>query len=326
MALSETLTDEALKGLRIAFDPKRLARRIAEARGEEPGRIASIEMVRHRPGRRCVLRCEHRDSRGSVRVLYAKLYRNQRGAATAEIHRALERIRESSPEFPPVPRLYAYLDRERLLLTEEIAGVSLAGRGIPADSYRRAGRALAHLHRARFPLAREHSSAAEAGVLRLAAGRLARARPHLSARVAAVVERLERAILSAAPERAILHRDFHPAQVIVGETVAFLDLDEVSWGDPALDVGNFLAHLALPRRPAGPRAGPGAPAALESCSAEWDAFLGGYRGAEGPARSDRIPAARAATCARLAGIEAVQDAGSPLVERLLESAERTVLG
>jgi aminoglycoside phosphotransferase (APT) family kinase protein len=41
-----------------------------------------------------------------------------------------------------------------------------------------------------------------------------------------------------------IHRDFHPGQVLIdGERLYLLDLDLYAAGDPALDVGNFLAHV-----------------------------------------------------------------------------------
>ena len=41
-----------------------------------------------------------------------------------------------------------------------------------------------------------------------------------------------------------IHRDFHPDQVLVdGRTLTLLDFDLFAAGDPALDVGNFSAHL-----------------------------------------------------------------------------------
>src|SRR5262249_9497150 len=43
-----------------------------------------------------------------------------------------------------------------------------------------------------------------------------------------------------------LHGDFYEKQVLVRpDGLAFVDLDDSSAGDPALDLGNFLAHLEL---------------------------------------------------------------------------------
>ena len=42
----------------------------------------------------------------------------------------------------------------------------------------------------------------------------------------------------------MVHRDFYHDQVIAdGDVCRLVDLDLVAVGDPALDIGNFLAHL-----------------------------------------------------------------------------------
>jgi aminoglycoside phosphotransferase (APT) family kinase protein len=47
------------------------------------------------------------------------------------------------------------------------------------------------------------------------------------------------------PYTASIHRDFYSDQVLVdGERVYLLDLDLICQGDPALDIGNFSAHIS----------------------------------------------------------------------------------
>lgn len=41
-----------------------------------------------------------------------------------------------------------------------------------------------------------------------------------------------------------IHRDFYGDQIVVaGDRLYILDLDQFCEGDPALDIGNFLAHM-----------------------------------------------------------------------------------
>ena len=45
--------------------------------------------------------------------------------------------------------------------------------------------------------------------------------------------------------RGLIHRDFYPKQILVApyeERVSIVDIDTLSWGARALDIGNFLAH------------------------------------------------------------------------------------
>src|SRR5699024_1543681 len=81
---------------------------------------------------------------------------------------------------------------------------------------------------------------------------LARAHQALGPRV---LEALGRAVARAAttiamagpvPRRSLLHRDLDDKQLLVdGDGVGMLDVDTLGLGDPALDVGNLLAHLDL---------------------------------------------------------------------------------
>ena len=48
------------------------------------------------------------------------------------------------------------------------------------------------------------------------------------------------------PVKAPVHRDFYDKQIMVSHhKVTFLDFDSLALGDPAIDVGNFIAHLKL---------------------------------------------------------------------------------
>ncbi len=69
--------------------------------------------------------------------------------------------------------------------------------------------------------------------------------PGLERRVAGLVDRIESRLgtLRAEP-LCLIHGDFKPSQLLVaGERPALVDLDRACLGDPALDLGNFLAVL-----------------------------------------------------------------------------------
>lgn len=136
-----------------------------------------------------------------------------------------------------------------------------------------------------------HSAADEVAVLDIWAG-AARRFGTLPEPLVATFEdlcRQAKAELIALGERpAVLsHRDFHDGQILVDATVGearigFIDLDTVAWGDPALDVGNFLAHvdLAVQERRIDPVTAQGfvegflAGRALKACE---DQAIGAYR-------------------------------------------------
>ena len=76
--------------------------------------------------------------------------------------------------------------------------------------------------------------------------RVSETKPALSQRIDRLLEACDRLGAAApAPRTCGIHRDFYPAQVLVeGNRLFLLDFDLYCQGDPALDVGNFLGHLA----------------------------------------------------------------------------------
>lgn len=106
------------------------------------------------------------------------------------------------------------------------------------------GAALAELHRQQPEKLVRITRAAERRALRAVADGIGAICPHLKNRVRSIAARLN-AFLANEPERArAIHGDFYANQVIVrGDRAVVLDLDEAAYGDPAADLGNFIAHL-----------------------------------------------------------------------------------
>jgi aminoglycoside phosphotransferase (APT) family kinase protein len=74
---------------------------------------------------------------------------------------------------------------------------------------------------------------------------LRRAAPLLAEQVDALVAKIEPLVLDlgvASPT--LIHGDFKPSQLLIdGNRVAIVDFDRACLGDPALDVGNFMAQF-----------------------------------------------------------------------------------
>jgi hypothetical protein len=137
-----------------------------------------------------------------------------------------------------------------LTFQERVDGVrlgSLAKEGAFVRHVRRTAKYIARLHRLELPLATRRKPQEEAGVLQRWSTVLASIRPDLAPRL----ERL-RADLAAELERRVelksaVHGDFHHTNVLVaGDRVTIIDLDEMAFGDPLLDVGRFMASMRIP--------------------------------------------------------------------------------
>lgn len=233
--------DEDLPGLVRAASSRTMRRVLGEAlSGELGGRPERCRplLVRYKPARKALLRYEL----GGARVggVYGKLQTNDRGVAVYEAGRALlgAGVRTAAP--------VAYLSDLRMLVHEEAPGTRLADlRATPAFGawMGEAAEALARLHAAEPPSLSPYAHEDEARAVTAAAGAVGAVLPGLAAGAARLAGTVARELTGVSGRPTTIHGDFYDDQVLVSQAgVVILDLEEVRWGDPALDVGNFLAH------------------------------------------------------------------------------------
>ena len=206
----------------------------------EPVAVRAAEIIRHKPGRRAVLRFELELGAGRLRqTLYGKTYASDRGP------RVFANLQALSAHGLPLPEPVAFLPRLRLLLQRELEGSPARAAVLAGDvaGATQIAEVVHALHRVPARLAREHGLDDELRVLRARVDGLAEQR----GRAQRCLSRLERA--ADAPwewRTAPVHRDLYHDQVLLGpDGPALLDLDDAALSEPALDVANFLAHLRL---------------------------------------------------------------------------------
>jgi len=187
-----------------------------------------VRLLRHLPGRRATTMVR---SEAGPAVL--KLFATSRARGG---HRRLAAFGETAAA-DLVPRALGHR-KGHLALVEFVPGtplVDLVG-DEPVRSCAVAGLALRRLHASGADLGRTWGPDDEIDQLRRTAGPVTR-------------HGVEQAARWARPgARAVVpsHRDCHPAQVIrTASGVRFIDLDDCAMAPPALDVGNFVAHLQM---------------------------------------------------------------------------------
>jgi hypothetical protein len=265
------------------------------------------EIMAYRLGKRCVLKIS---AGGNAAVV--KIVRPSRLSALAARLAAVA----ATPEVP-VPAV--------LHVDEKAGALALAwvpGRGIEnlrggdaANAHAAAGRLLRAFHAPVADAAPGWTASRELEQLADWAGRTGDLLPAATTRLAALVTRLQAAVPGEAPP-VRLHRDFYDKQVLVdGVRATLLDLDTMTSGDPALDVGNHLAHVILRSRQE-----PGRSPAADVLAGE---FLGGY-GADAELQS-RALWWQAAALARLVVIYTLRPRWRDIIPLILEDAE-TCLG
>ena len=251
--------DAALPSVAPALDPATVREEfkhgLPRLSGED-GRVSvrEIQVVRHKPGKRCVIEYDVRVKPAAGAKTKAMLMGKIRARRFGnEGYRLLDAFWNAgfqidSADGVSVPEPIGVITRFQMWLQRKVPGQvtteALAGPEGVALARRIAG-AIHKLHRAGVPTERAHTMADELRILHQCLPVAAQARPGLAGRIGRILAACERLGASVpAPKACGIHRDFYPAQVIVdGARLHLIDFDLYCQGDPALDVGNFIGHL-----------------------------------------------------------------------------------
>ncbi|HEU0038199.1 MAG TPA: phosphotransferase [Verrucomicrobiae bacterium] len=194
--------------------------------------------LRYRPERRYVAELHAPDGTQALLKTYTrKAYSRGKGNAQAFASRGLLRI----------ARLLGWSDHHRLLAFEWLPGKLLmdlcTAPEVDWDAVTGAGAALATLHAQDSADLSCWTREAEAKDLRSLAAELGFICPPLARRADGLARRLAEELSGAPAMGCALHGDFSANQVLVSdEDVAIIDLDWACHGDPADDLGNFIAQ------------------------------------------------------------------------------------
>jgi len=245
------------------------------------GEPAEISVLKDKPGRR-------RTSlvRGPTGTVVVKAYASNRALAVARRIAALA----SGPPEPEIPRVLVLNERRRTLVLSHVPGAPLTDALAGGDlrTVKRAGEAIGGWHSywwGRVPAGLSpHPAERELSILR-------RKAEETESSVGSLVLRQLAAPQPPWPCPTVVHRDLYDTQVVVGERVGLIDLDDAACGPPELDVGNLLAHLTL----LGLRLG-------RPLSAEREGFLRGYLGTGPDLERGRLDRCETLSLLRLACI------------------------
>lgn len=256
--------DAALPHLAKALDAAAAAERLRPYWGAAE---LSARILKHVPGKRCVIAYERADGARLV----AKMYRKDRAPRHAAILQQLSAVLRAGTRTPELVDCWADWG---LVVETWVPGAAAPGWSALAGSpelLQRLAVALADLHAA--PVGDAPAADLEAHVRRTChPGVEALAAEHQE--LGAAARQLRRELLErdrmAPAETATCHGDFGPAQIFVaGGTVSLVDLDGLCRSNPALDVANFRVGLETHAGLAGREAGAGFLAAYrQQCGRE----------------------------------------------------------
>lgn len=239
---------ERTRFLDAALHPTEGPAAIAKGLGSAIGCVGPGVLVRHKNGRRALVRYPPVGCDGAV---LGKLRPKGPDREAYRVHRALfERgFRPDCDRSFFVPQPLGMVPSLGMWLQAECPGVPartlLFGREGPMLAGRIA-EALWALHSCSVEPTRGHGLGHEVDALVTRLERVARSRPELATRLH-VLTRCYQVLATefrSCPRPIGIHRDFYFDQVLVdGDRIVLLDFDLFALGDPALDVGNFIAHL-----------------------------------------------------------------------------------
>ena len=253
------VSDKALPTLALALDPnvvkQEFKRGLPRLAGEDGQVIPkSIRVLRHKPGKRCVIAYDVRIERpGQPRGKAIVLGKVRSRRFGNEPYRLLDAIwnagfKESCADGVAVPEPIGVIPKFQMWLQRWVRGTASGTLFAGPDGValaRRIAEAIHKLHRAGVPTDRTHTMADELRILHECVPRVATLRPDLGPRLGRILKACDRLGASVpAPKPCGIHRDFYPAQVLVdGARLWLVDFDLYCQGDPGLDVGNFIGHL-----------------------------------------------------------------------------------
>lgn len=208
----------------------------------------TARVLAYRAGRRATILYQSTNTQTQCGWV-AKVFRDDRAKALARIHSAVNdqlrwftggSVRTTSP--------VGVVDPLKMMLFDRVRGGGVNGRdGLSLEHAHRTAEALTALHRCQPPGLAPFVPADEVSVLRRWFQVIESVDSECAARWRSTLECIERMAANAPVViAATIHRDCYNAQFLrTQRTTTLLDLDTLAKGDPAIDLGNWIAHAYL---------------------------------------------------------------------------------
>ena len=248
------MIDPKLIGLARATDDGAMREILASALHDRRPRLSNLRhaVLKHSPGKRCVIEYWlELDGTGEERLI-GKLYREPRGAARfGQLKLVHEHAAANGDGQPPlgVPEPLAYIAELGMVLERAVPGTELSRLGPEADwpgAVRAVADNLAILHG--LPIAAEPKSLSDhvRKLCRPSPGELMAARPDLADSVENILQALALVDAGGGGRACLVHGDLGLGQVLLaGSRAYFVDLDGLCRSPAALDIANFLVSLRM---------------------------------------------------------------------------------
>ena len=254
------MIDSKLAALDRAVDDEAMRERFAATLNSGRPPVAGVRhaVLKHTPGKRCVIEYWIDLPGTDEERIIGKVYRDQRGARVYQslrrLHAAAAAGAQDRPRFLMAEPL-VYYDDLGMLVQTAVPGMSLSHLGTDGDwtgAMRAVADNLAALHDLAVDAAPCTVAELAHKLCRPRPDELVALRPELADEVDNIVEALA-LVDTTGPGDCVVHGDLGLGQILFdGERAFFVDLDGLCRSHPALDVANFLVSLRLRLGPMSP--------------------------------------------------------------------------
>jgi len=247
--------DWRLPSLPLAMQPETVAPLLGEALADASDTSSpaclKVKVLRYRPHYRCVFGYAMATSGNGPTEMVGKLY--PPGHEAKQLWDTISLLHRRGVECGViVPRPLRMNQEWNLVLMEKVPGVSTKQLLIEArterearDVVKLAATALATYHSLPFESKVVRTARTELEKLRKRIDRLHLVAPSLAEEANATLQRVETLVQGCAfGAPSLIHGDCKPSQLLMDQgRVSLVDYDMASLGDPAIDVGNFMAQF-----------------------------------------------------------------------------------
>lgn len=212
-------------------------------------RVIKAELLRHKIGRRALI-AYHLETDAGEQIILGKIRAKGTDHKSYDCQRALWKngFHRQSEDGLSVPEPLGIVEPWRMWLQRWVPGQPATNLLIIQPDLPEKIAALAHkLHTHSVPTPKTHTIADELQILGDRLRDFAQQQPQWQGKIQDFMAQSEPLgqILEQHPRPSTtIHRDFYPDQILVeGDRLWLVDLDLYCQGDPAVDLGNFIAHM-----------------------------------------------------------------------------------
>ncbi|MBD2242681.1 phosphotransferase [Nostoc sp. FACHB-888] len=246
-----SVTDPKMPFLSAAIDPLEVQQRFTQYLPiVENAQLQKIQVIRHKPGRRCLIEYELLNNYGQTITLIGKIRAKGTDFNSYELQKSLWQtgFADDSADGISVPQPVGIIPEWQMWLQRKVQGAIATQFLTQTNTIFLAKRIaeVAHkLHQTNITPRRSHTMSDEMRILNERIPLVMQQYPEWKKRLEQILAASNH-LGENTPEQKHcgIHRDFYPDQVIInGSRLYLIDLDLYCEGNPAIDIGNFIAHI-----------------------------------------------------------------------------------